>query len=227
MSDGWRTRKAGNDFSPANANLPICALQSANREIGVPGNHRFCDGDGCLRHRKCPADWQTWTDTLNPFIEFDRFCNGRYLAFLLVLRESLSKAATQKLMYLKCAHPDCSSDFDYGQGRLFRFQQTPQQEKQASHWHAVKHYWLCTRCCESYTIEYQKGMGILLLERLEKLTGAQPCYYVLQAEITPKPALPRRLALSRARQRKQKSELNSATVNAMEVLENRNLERRG
>jgi hypothetical protein len=164
---------------------------------------------------------------LNPFIEFDRFCNGRYLAFLLVLRESLNKAATQELMYLKCAHPDCSSDFDYGQGRLFRFQQTPQQEKQASHWHAVKHYWLCTRCCENYTIEYQKGVGVLLMERLEKLAGAQPCYYVLQAEIVPKPALPRRVVRSRARQRKQKSELSSTTVSAMEVLENRNLERRG
>jgi hypothetical protein len=144
-----------------------------------------------------------------------------------VLREPVNKAAKQEPMYLKCAHPDCSSDFDYGQGRLFRFQQTPQQEKQASHWHAVKHYWLCTRCCESYTIEYQKGVGVLLLERLEKLAGAQPCYYVLQAEITPKPALPRRLARSRARQRKQKSELPSTTVTGMEVLENRNLERRG
>ena len=65
------------------------------------------------------------------------------------------------------------------------------------------------------------------MERLEKLAGAQPCYYVLQAEIIPKPALPRRVVRSRARQRKQKSELSSTTVNAMEVLETRNLERRG
>jgi hypothetical protein len=137
-------------------------------------------------------------------------------------------------MYLKCAHPDCSSDFDYGQGRLFRFQQTPQQEKQPSHWHAVKHYWLCARCCERYTIEYQKEAGVLLMERLETLLGAQPCYYVLQAEIAPKPVLPRRLSRSRVssrasriRQRKQNSELTSVTVSAIEVLENRNLERRG
>jgi len=144
-----------------------------------------------------------------------------------VLLESAGKAAQETLMYLKCAHPDCSSDFDYGQGRLFRFQQSPQQEKQPSHWHAVKHFWLCTRCCESYTLEYQKGIGVLLMERLETVAGAQPCYYVLQAEIAPKPALPRRLSRSRARQRKQNSELTSATVSAIEVLENRNLERRG
>jgi hypothetical protein len=164
---------------------------------------------------------------LNPFIEFDRFCTGRYLAFLLVLREPVKKAAKQKLMYLKCAHPDCSSDFDYGQGRLFRFQQTPQQTEQPSHWHAVKHYWLCTRCCENYTIEYQKGLGVLLMQRLEIVAGEQPCYYVLQAEIAPKPALPRRLGRSRARQRMQNNELASVTVSAIEVLENRNLERRG
>lgn len=130
-------------------------------------------------------------------------------------------------MYLKCAHPDCSSDFDYAQGRLYRFQQTPQQEKQPSHWHAVKHYWLCGRCCENYTIEYQKGVGVLLMERLETLSGAQPCFYVLQAEVAPKSVLARRLGRSRAGQRIQNSELNSATMSGIEVLEVRNLERRG
>ena len=130
-------------------------------------------------------------------------------------------------MYLKCAHPDCSSDFDYGQGRLFRFQQSPQQEKQPSHWHAVKHYWLCARCCESYTIEFQRGAGVLLMERLEFLAGQQPCYYVLQAELAPKAVLPRRVARSRSRQRKQPMDLAPVTASAVEVLENRNLERRG
>jgi hypothetical protein len=129
-------------------------------------------------------------------------------------------------MYLKCAHPDCSSDFDYGQGRLFRFQQISEQERQPTNWHAVKHYWLCARCCESYTIEYQKGAGVLLMERFEKLSGAQPCYYVLQTESSPKPPLPPRLARSRARQRKQKSELGVVQVSEVEVLENRQLERR-
>jgi hypothetical protein len=139
----------------------------------------------------------------------------------------VTKAAKQTLMYLKCAHPDCLSDFDYGQGRLFRFQQTPQQEKQPSHWHAVKHYWLCTRCCESYTIEYQKGLGVLILERMETVAREQPCYFILQAEAPVKPALPRRLSRSRVRQRKQSSELNSSNPSGIEILENRNMERRG
>ena len=165
---------------------------------------------------------------MNSFIEFDRLWSGQYLAFSLILREPVDKAANQKIMYLKCAHPDCLSDFDYGQGRLYRFQQIPEQAQQPTHWHAVKHYWLCTRCCESYTIEYQKGVGVLLMERLETMPVAKPCYYVLKAETLPKPAtLPRRLKRSRVRQRKQSTELNSATVSAIEVLESRNLERRG
>jgi hypothetical protein len=127
-------------------------------------------------------------------------------------------------MYLKCAHPDCTSDFDYGQGRLFRFQQTPRQEKQPSHWHAMKHYWLCTRCCESFLIEYQMGVGVLLMERLETLARAQPCYYILQPESMAKPAI-HRLRRSRSRQRKQ-IELGSVGMSAIEVLENRNLESR-
>jgi hypothetical protein len=164
---------------------------------------------------------------LNPFIEFAFTIMRSYLAFWAHLRESLRKAAKQKFMYLKCAHPDCSSDFDYGQGRLYRFQQTPQQERQPSHWHAVKHYWLCARCCENYTIEYHKGVGVLLMERLEKLAAAQPCYFVLQAEVAPKSILPRRFSGSRARQRKQSAELTPVVVSAIEILETRNLERRG
>jgi hypothetical protein len=140
--------------------------------------------------------------------------------------ESVRKAAQYKQMYLKCAHPDCSSDFDYGQGRLFRFQQTPAQLNQPTHWHAVKHYWLCSRCCESFLIEYQKKVGVLLMERLETLAGAQPCYYVLQAEVAPKLALPQRLSRARSRQRKN-IDLASLGISAIEVLENRNLERSG
>lgn len=128
-------------------------------------------------------------------------------------------------MYLKCAHPECLSDFDYAQGRLFRFFQTPGHEKQPTHWHAVKHYWLCGRCCENFTIEYQKGAGVLLMERIESLAGAQPCYYVLQPESSPNPALPR-LGRSRARRRKPKKEMTMVAAAAtIEVLENRNVER--
>jgi hypothetical protein len=64
------------------------------------------------------------------------------------------------------------------------------------------------------------------MERIEALAGAQPCYYVLQAEVNPKSALTR-LLRSRARLRKKKAESAPATLNSIEVLETRNVERRG
>ena len=67
---------------------------------------------------------------------------------------------------------------------------------------------------------------MLLMERLERLAGAEPCYYILQGEMAPKPAFPKRIQRSRPRRRKQ-IELASVTLSAIEVLENRNLERRG
>lgn len=149
------------------------------------------------------------------FIVYHEFC------------ESFANAAGHQVMYLKCAHPDCSSDFDYGQGRLFRFQQTQRQEKQSTHWHGVKHYWLCSRCCEDFTIEYQKGLGVLLLQRLEAIASGKPCYFVLQAEIALEPAAPRRARRSRARHRRAGIGLESVAVNAIEILETRNLERSG
>ena len=133
----------------------------------------------------------------------------------------------EALVYLKCANPNCTCDFDYGQGRLFRFQQTPQQENQPTNWHGMKHYWLCAACCENFTIEYHKGTGILIMERLETLSAAQPCYFVLQAEAAPIPVLPRRVSRSRARRKKHDKDLLPVGLTAFEILENRILERRG
>ena len=91
----------------------------------------------------------------------------------------------------------------------------------------MKHYWLCSRCCEGYTIEYHKGLGLLLLQRLETVAAGQPGYYVLQEEILPKPVVPRRVKRARARQKKGKAELTPVAVTAIEILETRNLERMG
>ena len=152
-------------------------------------------------------------------------CNEGTLVAYHEIGKIFAKAAGYQVMYLKCAHPDCSSDFDYGQGRLYRFQQTPRQEKQPTHWHAVKHYWLCSRCCEDFTIEYEKGLGVLLLQRLETIASARPCYFVLQPEIVPEPALLRRVRRPRSRQRKAAVDLTAVPMGAIEILETRNLER--
>ena len=134
---------------------------------------------------------------------------------------------TTKLMYLKCAHPECSADFDYGQGRFFRFQQFPLQDPPPANSHAVKHFWLCTRCCETFTIDYQKGVGVLLRQRLETLTGGQPSHFVLQDE---RGANRQIGAASRPKvdsKTKAQKRIDNGQSNTIEILENRNMERRG
>jgi len=128
-------------------------------------------------------------------------------------------------MYLKCARPDCSSDFDSGHGRLFRFQQHPPQDSQPSHWHSVKHFWLCGRCCEIYTIGHRKGLGVVLMDRVDGLSGEQASHFVLQADAVADRGAQRRHG--RDAVRKHKIKPAPVQASAIEILENRNLERTG
>jgi hypothetical protein len=130
-------------------------------------------------------------------------------------------------MYLKCAHPECSSDFDSGHGRLFRFQQNPHQDQQPSHWHSVKHFWLCGRCCETYTIGYRKGLGVVLMNRVEGLSSEQTPHFILQADPAVKRGVIRRHGRAAAGEHTRKKKLAPVQASAIEILENRNLERRG
>jgi hypothetical protein len=133
-------------------------------------------------------------------------------------------------MDLKCANPICNSEYEYGHGRLLRVQQAPSSEKQPTHWHGVKHYWLCARCKEKFTIEFQKGTGVLLTEKLEEGAETRPTYTLLRSEMPPKqdakPLLPR-LTRSRARLRKQSVVLAPAVASAAEVVKTRKKEKRG
>ncbi|HWF13255.1 MAG TPA: hypothetical protein VG272_05935 [Candidatus Acidoferrales bacterium] len=133
-------------------------------------------------------------------------------------------------MDLKCANPICNSEYENGRGRLLRIQQTLSPEKPPSHWHGMKHYWLCARCSDKFTIEIQKGTGVLLAEKLEEGAETQAAYTLLESETLPKqgvkPLLPR-LTRSRARHRKQKVDLTPTTASAADVLEIRKTERRG
>lgn len=130
-------------------------------------------------------------------------------------------------MYLKCAHPDCDADFDYGQRRFFRFQQFPRQDPSSTSSHGVKHFWLCTRCCETFTIDYQSGVGVLLRQRLDTFTHMQPSHFVLQDESGADRKRAQRLGRRMIRERKRNSEIVSGQTKTIEILENRNLERRG
>ncbi len=177
---------------------------------------------------QAPTDrWQNGLDVLNRFNEFDAVTDSAYLGLDEMSNWPIRKAAIQMSKYLQCAHPDCSTDFDYGQGRLFRFHHPPGQNQQPSRSHSVKHFWLCTHCCKTHTIEYRKGLGVLLMQRLDALAGGQRSHYVLRGEeAVATTRLARRHARPVARHRKRKRELGPEAVSSIEVFENRNSERR-
>jgi hypothetical protein len=136
-------------------------------------------------------------------------------------------------MYLECANPNCNCEYDYGHGRLYRFHQFGSRENKAANSHGVKHYWLCASCSEKYTIEFQKGVGVLLMQRLEEFADSdvRPSYCILESEslpeIVPIPqTLLPRLNRSRARNRQKLTERTPETTKAIELLENRKMERR-
>jgi hypothetical protein len=69
-------------------------------------------------------------------------------------------------MLLNCANRACSAPFVYGQGRIFRFHQSHSKGKKGKDSHAVRHFWLCTKCAEKYSLEYRKGRVELIPRRL-------------------------------------------------------------
>jgi hypothetical protein len=66
----------------------------------------------------------------------------------------------QELKYLNCANPDCSKEFDYREGRLFRFREFQPEGESPATGHSVRHFWLCTPCSEICTIEYSQFVGL-------------------------------------------------------------------
>ena len=60
-------------------------------------------------------------------------------------------------MFLNCINPACSAPFEHRLGRLVRFHQSHQKGNQPKGSHAVQHFWLCAKCCETYSLEYHEG----------------------------------------------------------------------
>jgi hypothetical protein len=67
-------------------------------------------------------------------------------------------------MFSNCANPKCAASFDdYRQGRLFRFRQSHPKGKAPANMHSVRHFWLCNRCSETYTLEYRRDQLMLMI----------------------------------------------------------------
>jgi hypothetical protein len=76
----------------------------------------------------------------------------------------------------KCANPACPAEFHWiGGGKFFRFRfdrDAKNQNELATgsprHLSHVKHFWLCERCSNIFTLVYEKDLGVVLkLLRIE------------------------------------------------------------
>lgn len=65
-------------------------------------------------------------------------------------------------MFSNCANPSCQAEFDYRQGRFYRFHRGPLDDGQPANTHSVEHFWLCGECCETYHLKYAEGRGVLI-----------------------------------------------------------------
>jgi hypothetical protein len=65
-------------------------------------------------------------------------------------------------MISACSNPCCSATFTHRQGRLFRLPKRPMDDGRPSNTHSVQHFWLCADCCETYSLEYDKNLGVAI-----------------------------------------------------------------
>jgi len=73
-------------------------------------------------------------------------------------------------MFSTCANPDCATPLDYHQGQFFRFHNDHVDELADMKSHSVQHFWLCERCSEKYTLQYEKSRGVLISARSETIS---------------------------------------------------------
>jgi hypothetical protein len=70
----------------------------------------------------------------------------------------------------KCANPACPTAFHWtGGGKFLRFRLDPvsasgsdSKADSPGGIHSVKHYWLCERCSQVFTLVYEEGSGVML-----------------------------------------------------------------
>lgn len=70
-------------------------------------------------------------------------------------------------MFSKCANPECPTQFDCHQVQFFRFHNGHMEEGRdvESRRHSVQHFWLCERCRQTHTLQYEERRGVLISVR--------------------------------------------------------------
>ena len=85
-------------------------------------------------------------------------------------------------MHPKCANPTCSAAFHWlAGGRFFRFRPgelAPATKTETAEYsentQAVKHYWLCESCGQTYTLNFTEDCGVIVEPLWRELPVSQP-----------------------------------------------------
>lgn len=81
----------------------------------------------------------------------------------------------------KCANPSCAAAFEWlAGGRLFRFHRDSGESILAggedigsNGSHQIRHFWLCERCSNIYTLRNDPGRGVVILTLWPELPAAK------------------------------------------------------
>lgn len=81
----------------------------------------------------------------------------------------------------KCANPACPTAFHWtGGGKFFRFRPDPPLQNggnatvdSAAGIHGIRHYWLCERCSQVFTLVYDQECGVVLKLLWPELPAAE------------------------------------------------------
>jgi hypothetical protein len=72
-------------------------------------------------------------------------------------------------MFAKCFNTDCGAPFDYREGHLIRYCRARSKGASCARQVSVEHFWLCGKCSESYTFEYEPDLSLKRRNRAEQM----------------------------------------------------------
>lgn len=121
-----------------------------------------------------------WLRSTIKRLEEERAAAGRNQAEQQTNRSSeMTKGtALYQKQHPKCANPACPTAFHWtGGGKFFRFRPNSASQSESSStsdlpcgMHGVRHYWLCERCSQMFTLVYDEEGGVVL-----KVSEHAPC----------------------------------------------------
>jgi len=79
----------------------------------------------------------------------------------LVAQSYLNRLRTEDLYAFELCKPGLFGPVRLSARSNLPFHQSHQKGKKGKDSHAVRHFWLCTKCSEKYSLEYRKGRAVV------------------------------------------------------------------